>query len=109
MHGLAVFHSDRLDKTVLGTCAAALAVIGDLDGQSFQAGKYSIELVGRDMPVIGHHTTAGAAKADAEKFFFIGNEEGKVIEPYLADERDQAGVQRLFKMAQWLPMRPRDG
>ena len=102
MHGLAVFYGDRLDKTVSGAGAAAPAVIGNLDGQSFQTGKYSIELVGRDVPVIGHHTTAGAAKADAQEFFFIRDEEGKVIEPHLADERDQAGVQRLLKVLQGL-------
>ena len=102
MHGLAVLYGDRLDKTVLGTGAAALAIIGNQDGQSFQAGKYRIELGGREVPVIGHHTAAGAAEADAQEFFFIRDEEGKVIEPHLADERDQSGVERLFEVTQGL-------
>ncbi len=98
VHGLAVLYSDRLDKTVSGTGAAAPAVIGNLDCQSFQAGEYRIELVGRDVPVIGHHTAAGAAEADAEEFFFIRYEEGKVIEPHLADERYQTGIESFFEV-----------
>ena len=70
MYGLAVLHGDRLDKTVLGTGAAALTIIGNQDGQSFQTGKYRIELGGREVPVIGHHATAGAAEANAQEFFF---------------------------------------